>query len=254
MARERNSDNSKRSVALVTGASRGLGRAIAIQLATDLDLDILVNYQSNEAAAMETVEAVRAAGQQAEPMQFDVCDADAVAKAIGDWKSQNEDAQIDVLVNNAGITRDNLFVWMKPEEWNSVIDTSLQGFYNVTQQLIQDMIVRRSGRIINMVSVSGVKGTPGQTNYSAAKGALVGATKALAQEVAKRKITVNAVAPGFISTDMTSGLDESQLKKLVPVNRFGKPEEVAHLVSFLASDKAAYITGEIVNINGGIYS
>jgi len=161
---------------------------------------------------------------------------------------------IEVVVNNAGVTKDNLFVWMKPEEWSTVLDTSLNGFFNVTSALIQDMIVRRSGRIINMASVSGVKGTPGQVNYSAAKGAVVAATKALAQEVAKRNITVNAVAPGFITTDMTKDLDEANLKKLVPANRFGTAEEVAHLVSFLASPKASYITGEVININGGIYS
>lgn len=145
-------------------------------------------------------------------------------------------------------------MWMTPEDWNGVVNTSLNGFFNVTQFFIQKMLRNKYGRIVNMVSVSGVKGTAGQTNYSAAKGAIVAATKALAQEVAKRNITVNAVAPGFIRTDMTSQLDEKELLKLIPVNRFGEAEEVADLVSFLISKKASYITGEIININGGIYS
>ncbi|MBL4873347.1 MAG: SDR family oxidoreductase, partial [Rhodobacteraceae bacterium] len=166
----------------------------------------------------------------------------------------NKNSIIEVVVNNAGITKDNLFMWMKNEDWKSVIDTSLNGFFNVTNKLIKNLLVNRYGRIINMVSVSGLKGTPGQTNYSAAKGAVIAATKALAQEVVKRKITVNAVAPGFIISDMTNGLDEKELKKMIPINRFGKAEEVAHLVSFLASEKSSYITGEVININGGIYS
>jgi 3-oxoacyl-[acyl-carrier protein] reductase len=158
-----------------------------------------------------------------------------------------------VLVNNAGITRDNLFPWVSEQDWDDVLNTSVKGMYNCTQAVIQKMLRSRSGRIINIASLSGLKGVPGQTNYSAAKGAMIASTKALSQEVAKRNITVNAVAPGFIISDMTSDLDENEMKKMVPANRFGKPEEVAHLVSFLASDKAAYITGEVININGGIY-
>ncbi|MNI28314.1 3-oxoacyl-[acyl-carrier-protein] reductase FabG [compost metagenome] len=145
-------------------------------------------------------------------------------------------------------------MWMPAEDWSSVINTTVNGFYHVTQFFIQKLLRQRYGRIINMISVSGVKGTPGQTNYSAAKAALLGATKALAQEVAKRNITVNAVAPGFIHSDMTADMDEKELKKLIPANRFGEPEEVADLVTFLASSKASYITGEVININGGIYS
>ena len=240
--------------ALVTGGSRGIGRAICIQLATDSDYGILINYHSNKVAAEETKIKVEKVGGTAELIQFDVADADAVRMALDAWHENHKEAIIEVIVNNAGITKDDLFMWMKPEDWSNVINTSLHGFFNVTNQLIQKLLVNRYGRIINMVSLSGLKGTPGQTNYSAAKGAVIAATKALAQEIAKRNITVNAVAPGFIKTDMTGGLDEKELKKLVPANRFGEAEEVAHLVSFLASKKSSYITGEVININGGIYS
>mgnify|MGYP003633171943 FL=1 len=240
--------------ALVTGGSRGIGKAICVQLAKDSAYKIIINYRGNKEAALDTLAQVEALGAKGELLQFDVANSEEVATALDDWHENNKNAVIEVIVNNAGITKDNLFMWMKKEDWNSVIDTSLNGFFNVTNHLIQKLLVNRYGRIINMVSVSGLKGTAGQTNYSAAKGAVIGATKALAQEVAKRKITVNAVAPGFIASDMTSDLDESELKKMIPVNRFGKVEEVAHLVSFLASDKASYITGEVVNINGGIYS
>ncbi|MEG0983109.1 SDR family oxidoreductase, partial [Algoriella sp.] len=157
-------------------------------------------------------------------------------------------------VNNAGITNDNLFMWMTQNDWSSVINTSLNGFYNVTQFFINQLLRNRYGRIVNIVSVSGLKGTPGQTNYSAAKAGIIGATKALAQEIAKRNVTVNAVAPGFIETEMTDNLDQKELVKLIPTNRFGKAEEVADLVSFLVSKKSSYITGEVININGGIYS
>jgi 3-oxoacyl-[acyl-carrier protein] reductase len=240
--------------ALVTGGSRGIGKAICIQLAKDSDYHILINYNSNEAAALETLEAVKAEGNTGEIMQFNVADGDAVRSKLEAWQDANKEAVIEVLVNNAGITKDGLFMWMPQEDWQDVINTSLNGFYNVTNAIIQKLLRNRYGRIVNVASVSGVKGTAGQTNYSAAKGALVAATKALAQEVAKRKITVNAVAPGFIKSDMTAELDEKELKKLIPLNRFGEAEEVAHAVSFLVSKKAAYITGEVININGGIYS
>jgi|TARA_B110000914_G_scaffold131234_1_gene114663 3-oxoacyl-[acyl-carrier protein] reductase len=240
--------------ALITGGSRGIGKAICIQLAKDTNYSILINYQSNKQAALETLKEVKEAGGTGELLQFDVAKSEEVKSVLDSWHEKNKDAIIEVIVNNAGITKDGLFMWMKPEDWNNVINISLNGFFNVTNHLIQKMLVQKYGRIINIVSLSGLKGTPGQTNYSAAKGAVIGATKALAQEIAKRNITVNAVAPGFIKTDMTSELNEKELKKLVPVNRFGNPEEVAHLVSFLASEKASYITGEVVNINGGIYS
>ena len=240
--------------ALVTGGSRGIGKAICIQLAKDSEYKIIINYRGNKEAALDTLSQIENLGGKAELLQFDVANLEQVTEALDSWQEANKNGVIEVIVNNAGITKDNLFMWMKKEDWSSVIDTSLNGFFNVTNHLIQKLLVNRYGRIINMVSVSGLKGTAGQTNYSAAKGAVIGATKALAQEVAKRKITVNAVAPGFIASDMTSELDEKELKKMIPVNRFGQVEEVAHLVSFLASDKASYITGEVVNINGGIYS
>ncbi|WP_108868860.1 3-oxoacyl-ACP reductase FabG [Aquimarina aquimarini] len=240
--------------ALITGGSRGIGKAICIQLAKDTDYHILINYNSNKTAAEETLALVEATGQTAEIIQFNVADAEQVKAKLDTWQENNKDAIIEVIVNNAGITKDGLFMWMPQKDWQNVINTSLDGFYNVTNHLIQKLLKNRYGRIINIASVSGVKGTAGQTNYSAAKGAIVGATKALAQEIAKRKITVNAVAPGFIKTDMTNELDEKELKKLIPANRFGEAEEVAHVVSFLASKNASYITGEVININGGIYS
>lgn len=240
--------------ALVTGGSRGIGKAVCLKLAKDLQYHILINYQSNREAAMETQQLIENEGGSAEILAFDVADLEATQRALNEWKENNKESVVEVIVNNAGITRDGLFMWMQPEDWKRVIDTSLNGFYSVTNFFIQEMLRNKYGRIINMVSVSGVKGTAGQTNYSAAKGAVVAATKALAQEVAKRKVTVNAVAPGFIRTDMTAELDEKELVKMIPANRFGEAEEVADLVSFLASEKSGYITGEIININGGIYS
>ena len=241
-------------VALITGGSRGIGRAICIKLAEESDYHILINYHANKDAALETLKQVEALGNSGEIIQFDVANYENVKSSLETWEEANKDSVIEVIVNNAGVTKDGLFMWMPKEDWNKVINTSLGGFFNVTNHLMQKMLRNRYGRIVNMVSVSGVKGTAGQTNYSAAKGAIVAATKALAQEVAKRKITVNAVAPGFIKSDMTADLDEKELKKLIPINRFGEAEEVANLVSFLVSKKASYITGEIININGGIYS
>src|SRR5690606_3032636 len=244
----------KKKYALVTGGSRGIGRAICIQLARDSAYSIIINYKNNKQAALETLKEVENAGGKAELLPFDVSDATEVKSALDSWHENNKDAIIEVIVNNAGITKDGLFMWMKNEDWTNVINTSLNGFFNVTSYLIQKLLLNKYGRIINMVSVSGLKGTPGQTNYSAAKGAVVAATKSLAQEIAKRNITVNAVAPGFIKTEMTQDLNEDELKKLIPANRFGEAEEVAHVVSFLASEKASYITGEVININGGVYS
>jgi 3-oxoacyl-[acyl-carrier protein] reductase len=240
--------------ALITGGSRGIGRAICDKISQDSDYHILINYQSNETAAKETLAIVEANGNTGELLQFDVANAEAVTTTLDKWMKDNPDAIVEVIVNNAGITRDGLFMWMPPKDWHDVINTSLNGFYNVTNYLIQKLLRNKYGRIVNLVSVSGVKGTAGQTNYSAAKGAVVAATKALAQEVAKRNITVNAVAPGFIKSDMTADLDEKELKGMIPANRFGEAEEVADLVAFLVSKKASYITGEIININGGIYS
>jgi len=244
----------KKKYALITGGSRGIGRAIAIQLAKDLGYAILINYQSNEEAAQNTQKEIESLGGEAHLLKFDVKNRTETQEAIKNWKDNHEDALIEVIVNNAGITRDGLFMWMPEDDWDQVIDITLQGFYNVTQPLLQDLLRNRYGRIINIASVSGAKGTAGQVNYSAAKGGLIGASKALAQEIAKRNVTVNVVAPGFIETDMTNELDENELKKMIPMNRFGKAEEVAHLVSFIASEKSAYITGEVFHINGGIYS
>jgi 3-oxoacyl-[acyl-carrier protein] reductase len=245
---------SKQKYALVTGGSRGIGKETCLKLSKELGYAVLINFQSNQKAAEETLNEIQKNGGIAELMQFDVNNKSEVESKLNDWKEKNPDATIEVIVNNAGITRDNLLMWMENEDWSNVLNTTLNGFYNVTRTLIQDLLKNRYGRIINVASVSGMKGTPGQVNYSAAKAGLIGATKALAQEIAKRNITVNAVAPGFIETDMTNGLDQSELKKLVPLNRFGKAEEVADLICFLASEKSSYITGETININGGIYA
>ena len=239
--------------ALITGASRGLGKAIALRLAKD-GLSVIINYQSNKEAAEDTLRQVQEAGGTGELLPFDVSDAQAIDKALESWSANHPDDYISVLVNNAGIRQDNLMIFMQEEQWSRVLDTTLNGFFYITRRLLKDMMTHRNGRIINMASLSGLKGLPGQTNYSAAKAALIGATKALAQEVAARKVTVNAIAPGFIATDMTKELDEAELKKLIPLGRFGKPEEVAALTSFLASDDAAYITGQVISINGGLYT
>jgi len=187
-------------------------------------------------------------------MQFDVSIAEEVGKNLGKWKEDHPEHYIEVLVNNAGIRQDALLIWMKPEEWKGIIDTNLNSFFYTTQALLQDMLVKKYGRIVNVVSLSGLKGMPGQTNYSAAKAGVIGATKALAQEVGRKKVTVNAVAPGFIKTDMTEGLDEKQFKALIPLNRFGTAEEVADVVAFLASEKSSYISGEVISVNGGLYT
>ena len=239
--------------ALITGASRGIGKSIAIELAAN-NFHVLINYQANDQAAQETLDTIKQAGGSAELLKFDVANFEATVSALTNWKKNNENQIIEVLINNAGIRKDNLFVWNENEDWNSVINTNLNSFFHVSRQLIQDMILNKWGRIVNIVSLSGQKGMAGQVNYSAAKGGVIAATKALAQEVGRKQITVNAVAPGFVSTDMTGDLDEKTLKKMVPLNRFGKPEEVADLVAFLISDKAAYITGEVISINGGLYT
>ncbi len=240
--------------ALVTGGSRGIGRAICQKLAADLGYFVLINYQGNKAAAEETLRLIENQGGRGEILKFDVANASEVTDVLSKWTDEQPDAVLEVVVNNAGIARDGLFMWMKKEDWQSVLDISLHGFFHVTNFFIQKMLRQRYGRIINIVSVSGLKGTAGQTNYSAAKAGVIGATKALAQEVAKRNVTVNAIAPGFIHTDMTVEMDEKELIKIIPTNRFGRAEEVADLVSFLASEKSGYITGEVININGGIYS
>ena len=189
-----------------------------------------------------------------ELLQFDVADKNDIQQKLGGWIETNTEKYIEVLINNAGIKDDGLMMWMKDEQWDGVLNTSLNGFFYVTRLVLNSMLVKKYGRIVNVVSLSGLKGFPGQVNYSAAKAGVIGATKALAQEVGRRGVTVNAVAPGFITTDMTAGLDEKELKAMVPLKRFGTPEEVAHAVGFLASPEAAYITAEVLSINGGLYS
>lgn len=240
--------------ALVTGGSRGIGKAICLKFA-QMGIPVLINYHTNETAALDVLNYVQSNGGSAYLLQFDVASEQEVSNAIERWEDEHPDDYVAYLVNNAGIRKDNLMFMMPEKDWHDVIDVTLNGFYYVTRKLLPKMMMRRhGGRIVNMASLSGLKGMPGQTNYSAAKGALIGATKALAQETASRNVTVNAIAPGFIESDMTKDLPQDELKKLVPMNRFGHPEEVAALVGFLCSDEAGYITGEVININGGLYS
>lgn len=239
--------------ALVTGGSRGIGRAVCIKLAR-MGYQVIINYVSRPEEAQKTLELVREAGQDGELLPFDVSRHEEVCAAIDEWESRHPDEYIEVLVNNAGIRSDSVLAFMPDKDWHRVVDTTLAGFYNVTQALLPSMLTHKYGRIVNMASVSGLKGQPGQTNYSAAKGGLIAATKALALEVARKQVTVNAVAPGFIETDMTADLDGTALKNIIPLQRFGRPEEVAELVGFLASPQAGYITGEVVSINGGLHT
>jgi 3-oxoacyl-[acyl-carrier protein] reductase len=233
--------------ALVTGASRGIGAAIARCLARD-GFDVVLNCKSNVERAEAVANEIRALGRTATVKVFDVADAPSTDRAM----TELLDRGVDVLVNNAGVIRDRAFPMMTKEDWTGVLDTTLGGFYNVTRPLVMPMVQRRWGRIINMSSVSGVIGNRGQVNYAAAKAGLIGATKALAFELAKRSVTVNAVAPGLIETDMLTGTPVDEMLKLVPMRRLGKAEEVAELVAFLASDRAAYITGQVIGISGGL--
>src|ERR1700754_430666 len=239
--------------ALVTGGSRGIGREICIKMA-EMGYFVLINYRSNVEEADKTLAEIRQTGANGELIRFDVSNKEEIMQVLGGWQKTNEDKYIEILVNNAGIKEDVLMMWMKDEQWENVVRTSLDGFFYVTRLVLNSMLLKRFGRIINIVSLSGLKGLPGQTNYSAAKAGVIGATKALAQEVGRRGITVNAVAPGFIKTDMTEGLNEKELQALIPVRRFGVPEEVAHAVGFLASKESSYITGQVLSVNGGLYS
>ena len=238
--------------ALVTGGSNGIGRAISLDI-VKLGYHVIVNYRSNTAEAERTLAMIKESGGTGELLRFDVANREEVESVLGAWIDAHPDDAIDVLVNNAGITRDNLMLWMKAEEWEDVINTDLNGFFYVTRVVLKGMLVRRFGRIVNVASLSGIKGVAGQTNYSAAKAGIVGATRSLAQEVAKKNITVNAVAPGFIHTEMTKNFNEKDFKQIIPMQRFGEPEEVAGIVSFLASEKSSYITGEVIAVTGGLY-
>ncbi|HIK31103.1 MAG TPA: 3-oxoacyl-[acyl-carrier-protein] reductase [Oscillatoriales cyanobacterium M59_W2019_021] len=237
-------------VAIVTGASRGIGRAIALALASE-GANVVVNYAASSTAADEVVAEITQMGSSAVALQADVSQSeqvDAMLKAVTEkW------GRVDVLVNNAGITRDTLLLRMKPEEWQAVIDLNLTGVFLCTRAVSKMMLKQKSGRIINIASVAGQMGNPGQANYSAAKAGVIGFTKTVAKEVASRGITVNAVAPGFISTDMTKDLKSDEILKFIPLGRYGEPEEVAGLVRFLAADPAAaYITGQTMNVDGGM--
>jgi 3-oxoacyl-[acyl-carrier protein] reductase len=242
-----------RKCALVTGGSRGIGRAICLQLAS-MGYHVIINYKSQDSEAEITLQQIVEKEGSGDILKFDVTDQPDVEQAIDTWKDTHPDHLIEVLVNNAGIRKDYLMMWMENEHWNDVINTNLNGFFYVTKHLLKDMLINKFGRIINIVSLSGIKGLPGQVNYSAAKAGLIGATKALAQEIGKKRVTVNAVAPGFIKTDMTKDLNEKDLKAMIPLQRFGTAEEVADLVGFLASEKSSYITGEVISINGGLYT
>ena len=236
--------------ALVTGASRGIGRAIAIQLAKD-GYSVIINYRDNLESAQQTLTTIREDGGAAELLAFDVSSPEAVDTALSSWFDAHPGEYIDVLVNNAGVIRDGLFLDMEYDQWKEVIDTDLNSFYYVTRRLLKEMLVAHHGRIVNLSSIAGQIGFAGQSNYAAAKAGIIGITKSLAVEVASKGITVNAVAPGMIDTDMAIGADMSEVRRLVPMRRLGKPEEVAYLVSFLASDRASFISGQVIGINGG---
>jgi 3-oxoacyl-[acyl-carrier protein] reductase len=238
-------------VALVTGASRGIGRAVATALAAS-GHHVVINFRSRQPEAEESLGLVQQAGGSGELCPFDVADAKAADQAITGILQKHQ--RIDALVNNAGIRHDSLLVFMTPEHWTEVIATNLNSFFNVTKPVAKAMAMQRRGRILSIASTAGQTGVEGQTNYSAAKAGLIGASKALAREVAKRGVTVNVLAPGFIESDMTGSLPRQQIIAQIPAGRLGKPEEVAAAAVFLCSDSAAYITGAVLNINGGVYT
>ncbi len=242
-------DKSSKQIVLVTGGSSGIGRAIAVELGTK-DRFVYVNFYSHEKKALETCRLVENNKGKAEAVQFDVSDLKESEHAV---KSiLKEHGRIDILVNNAGIRRDKLMAWMQESDWKNIIDTNLSSFFNVSKLIVKNMISKRFGRIINIASTSGQIGVAGQVNYSAAKAGIIGATKALAKEIARKNITVNAVAPGFIDTGMLDGMPMDEIKKMIPCARLGTVEDVSALVGFLCSDKAGYITGQVIGVNGGI--
>jgi len=244
-------ETSIKRIALVTGASRGIGQAIAVALAAG-GCHVVVNFLKNEAEAQETLASIQKAGGSGELSPFDVADTAACEAAIERLIAAHR--RIDILVNNAGIRQDALLVFMKPEQWSEVLATNLNGFYNLAKPVVKQMALQRWGRIVSVASTAGQTGVEGQANYAAAKAGVIGASKALAREVAKRGVTVNVLAPGFIETDMTSDLLREQMLARIPAGRFGKPEEVAAAAAFLCTDAAAYITGAVLNINGGVYT
>ncbi|MCX5638584.1 MAG: 3-oxoacyl-ACP reductase FabG [Planctomycetota bacterium] len=236
-------------IALVTGASRGIGAAIALRLAKE-GYDIWLNYKSNHAAAKDVATRIQNMGRDCTLLPFDVSDESAAKDALDPL---TKDRCPYILVNNSGIIRDNLFFWMSRDDWKDVLNVILDGFYNITSRIIGLMMQKKRGRIINIVSTSGQIGMPGQVNYSAAKAGLIGATRALAKEVARSGVLVNAVSPGFIDTDMTKDLPKAEILKMIPLQRFGTCEDVAAAVAFLCLDEASYITGQVLNVNGGVY-
>ena len=235
--------------ALVTGGSRGIGREICLKLG-GCGYHVLVNYKSNAAEAEKTLSGIRAAGGDGEALQFDVASGEESTAAIEAWQKAHEGACIEVVVNNAGIRDDVLMMWMEPQQWHSVIGTSLDGFYNVTRPLLKGMLVNRFGRIVNIVSLSGIKGLPGQANYAAAKAGLIGLTKTVAKELAPKGVRCNAIAPGFVATDMTEKQGENKLLACIPLGRMGQPEEIAQAAAYLAT--ASYVTGEVLRVDGGL--
>ena len=234
---------------LVTGGSRGIGRAIALAVG-GRSMHVVVNYRRNDEQAAAVVDQILTTGGSAEALAFDVANGEACAKAAADLLERHGAPY--AIINNAGIIRDGLMVWMQPDDWSQVLRTNLDSFYHVTQPFLKAMLARRRGRIVNLTSTAGQIGNPGQVNYSASKAGIIGATRALAKELAKRKITVNAVAPGFIETDMTAELPGDLLKKMVPAGRFGTVEEVASVVVFLLTPDAGYVTGQVIGVNGGL--
>ncbi|WP_105995179.1 3-oxoacyl-[acyl-carrier-protein] reductase [Staphylococcus agnetis] len=240
-------------VALVTGASRGIGRSIALQLAEE-GFNVAVNFAGNKEKAEQVVESIKEKGVEAFAIQANVANPDEVKAMIKEVVSQF--GSVDVLVNNAGITRDNLLMRMKEQEWDDVIDTNLKGVFNCIQKVTPQMLRQKGGRIINLTSIVGAVGNPGQINYVASKAGVIGMTKTAARELASRHITVNAVAPGFIVSDMTNALNDDLkegMKAQIPLGHFGEDTDIAHTVAFLASDKAKYITGQTIHVNGGMH-
>ncbi len=243
-------ENSDKKTAIVTGGSRGIGRAVCVELAR-CGYFVIVNYRSGTPAAAETLALVEDQGGSGELMPFDVTDYDATQTAVG--RIIDDHGPIEILVNNAGNTADELFVMLSRRKWHSVIDTSLNGFFNVTRPVLENMVVRKRGAIVSMASVSALVGNRGQANYSAAKSGLIGASRAVASEVARLGVRINVVAPGLIDTDMIKDIPLKNIKSMIPMARIGRPEEVAKTVRFLCSDDASYITGQVISVNGGMF-